>query len=1186
MTDVITLAGIAATLLKIVLRINDEAEAVDLIGHAQAAASLLSRLKRHEQDIPKPITNRIEKRLQTKLHGMYDRCVGQGIDVNSLEPVATEVAILLEEMAQQKSLLVTAARLPEEFPNILQSNAAHRRSNVEERLEPYFDDLVIAVAEEYAQLAPWSPYFQQQSFNAVFDKLDELIELGKTNIEITQSGVRDLKIGQTQILHAINTGMTRHSTQARTLFGKRPKVTRNFIVRKELETLYEHTINKSFPQTVLIGMRGSGKSQIASKLAEFCENNNWGLVAWLNASSKQNLKTDIIELAFSLDIPTGDNPPTDTIIQRCLDHLRSADADDRLIILDNVTRIDDLTDLIPSGEGLRVIATTTSSIGWAQQSWKHIEIGLFSDDEARNLLLETTSSSDHETAGIICELLGNLPLAIAQAAATAVNEDYSLQRYLARLSQYAYKDVLVPIPCDSYKEGVSKALLLTVESALTHLNQDQRKAAQEQLYTLAFLSQSGVPTRWLDPTLTDYTEAPSVNTTAADIQHRSLNALVKASVVQQSSDRKMTMLHRLQAQALREHWNPNQTQQALSEAANTLRRVNIDALPLNDTNGRREEVLQLIEQLRSIDSQGYSRDLLQSEHILSCLNHTLVHACNLHIADIAVSLRHTLNKIEDIGVHDRSKILVTRQNLAGAYKEAGRTELAIQINEEVLSERIELLGTEDRDTLLSRNNLAGTYESAGRLSEAIAMYRQLMSDYTLLFDADDPDTIRARNNLACALCAAGNLSEAIILHEENVATQTRILGSEDPDTLTSRNNLAGAYLSAGRLEDAIPAFELLFEEHIHIFGPDDPNTLTACNNLASAYRSAGRFSDAINLHEQLVSDCIRIFGTKHPDTLSARNSLACTYESAGRLHEAIDLFEQVAIERAQVLGNEHPNTLQTRNFLAGAYQSSGNLPKAIKLYEQVLNDRRRILGNNHPDTCGSQNNLATAYAEVGRLSESIRLLEELTSSCISSFDADYPNRLTVLSNLAANYNEAGRITEAIDLQKRLLDDYIRIFGEGHPETISAYTLLADCYESANNMGEAIEYFHRAFTLAFDTFYPDHPEVIETRNDLAKAYRKAGRSRDAIFHFEEVVNSRSRIFGPDDEDTLSSRTLLAIAHLDAGLAKEAHCLLESLVTDYSRILGDEDHGTKVARSLLTFSRSLIEQMHSIDSSGES
>ena len=136
MTDVITLASIAAALLKIVLRVNDEAEAADLIGHAQEAASFLSRLKRRESNIPKSITHRIEKQLQAKLEGMYDRCIGQGIDINSLEPVATEVAILLEEMAQQKSLLVTAARSPEEFPSILQSNAAHRRSKVEERLEP------------------------------------------------------------------------------------------------------------------------------------------------------------------------------------------------------------------------------------------------------------------------------------------------------------------------------------------------------------------------------------------------------------------------------------------------------------------------------------------------------------------------------------------------------------------------------------------------------------------------------------------------------------------------------------------------------------------------------------------------------------------------------------------------------------------------------------------------------------------------------------------------------------------------------------------------------------------------------------------------------------------------------------------------------------------------------------------
>lgn len=63
MTDVITLAGIAASLLKLLLRVNDESKAVELIANAQEAATLLGRLKRRELNIPQSITDRIEKQL-------------------------------------------------------------------------------------------------------------------------------------------------------------------------------------------------------------------------------------------------------------------------------------------------------------------------------------------------------------------------------------------------------------------------------------------------------------------------------------------------------------------------------------------------------------------------------------------------------------------------------------------------------------------------------------------------------------------------------------------------------------------------------------------------------------------------------------------------------------------------------------------------------------------------------------------------------------------------------------------------------------------------------------------------------------------------------------------------------------------------------------------------------------------
>ena len=481
MTDVITLAGIAAALLKIVLRVNDEAEAADLIGHAQEAASCLSRLKRHEQEIPKPITNRIEKRLQEKLHGMHDRCIGQGIDVNSLEPVATEVAILLEEMAQQKSLLVTAARSPEEFPNILQSNAAHRRSKIEENLEPYFDDLVIAVAEEYAQLAPWSPYYQQQSFNAVFDKLEDLIELGetnielgKTNIEITQKGVHDLKEGQSQIRRAIEELPLKHPTQTRIFFGKRPSIASNFVLREEASQLYTLAITETTPRTVLIGMCGSGKSQLAAFIAHTCETEKWKLVAWVDASSRRTIKRGLAQLGIRLGLELQHGHDEDAIVHLCLDTLRESNADNRILIFDNVRDIQDLTELVPEGPHLRVIATTTNAIGWRQQSWHQINVGMFTRSRARDYLLTTTGSDDSQSAELIANCLGDLPLALAQAAATASNEKWPLEEYLRRLNTYCSDYVVRPVPGDSYKEEVSLTIALALETALSTLESDSR----------------------------------------------------------------------------------------------------------------------------------------------------------------------------------------------------------------------------------------------------------------------------------------------------------------------------------------------------------------------------------------------------------------------------------------------------------------------------------------------------------------------------------------------------------------------------------------------------------------------------------------------------------------------------------------------------------------------------------------
>jgi hypothetical protein len=58
-------------------------------------------------------------------------------------------------------------------------------------------------------------------------------------------------------------------------------------------------------------------------------------------------------------------------------------------------------------------------------------------------------------------------------------------------------------------------------------------------------------------------------------------------------------------------------------------------------------------------------------------------------------------------------------------------------------------GADDHpDTLRSRNNLAMAYRAAGRTAEAIPLLARTVTDCVRVLGADHPDTLTTRNNLA------------------------------------------------------------------------------------------------------------------------------------------------------------------------------------------------------------------------------------------------------------------------------------------------------------------------------------------------------------------------------------------------------------------------------------------------------
>lgn len=917
-----TVIGVGTALTKLLLRTCDAADAADLVGDGQELLGTLLRTLRRTDESRGQIERRVSQTLANRIQAMQERCGSQSVDPDLLSGACTEVEIILDEIANDDGLLLSAVRSPDSFPEKLRDYAAGRRTNVESAAEPYFDELIEAVATQYAAFAPWSPRFQIEAFKSILSGIDEIQDKSHRSLQAHEMTHEMLDTVLSNLAE-----VTRHEDKPRRiLFGSRPDVATGsrFVARVEQDQLNELITDTTKQRTVLVGMRGCGKTQLAAALAKQCEDANWSLVAWVNAVSPESIKSALVELAKELKIDTSDQPTQDQVIARCLNYLRSSEALDRLIIFDNVEDINNLCGLVPTGDGLHVVATTTNSTGWDSQGWRTITVGVFDREKSINYLLNTTNSTDHKAADTLAHRLGDLPLALAQAATTAGNRGLALDHYLDRLDSFGSERVIRPVPGDYYADDVATALCMAIEDTLENLADPTRRPARRQLGALTLLAESGVPTRWLDPTIEqqDSQELQGAHRAEDEDAHDALTELVHRSVVQQSEDGSTTRLHRLQAQVLRESWTENEAAEAYESAAILLDKVDVDRFPRNATDSRRRETLALIEQLRVICEQPYSHQLLEHTQILSILNHALTQAYDLELYQDAITLSDTVRLLAGRFASNTEDLLTLYNNLAVVYQFAGYLDVAITLYEDNLKRSNDLHGAEHFETLYQYCNLLYAYRTAGRLDEAITQSIQL------------------------------------------IKVGTKVLGADHRLVLTLRNNLASCYKLAGQLDIAINEYQQVLDDHVRVLGSHDPNTLATRNNLASAYQSASRLNDAINLYTEVLAIGTSVLGEYHPNTLTWRYNLAYALQIAGRIDEAIPHFAKLLAGRTRILGGEHPDTLAAGNNLALAYAIGGDLPGAIKQWEMIYADSKRVLGEAHPLTATVHENLEAAKRKL------------------------------------------------------------------------------------------------------------------------------------------------------------------------------------------------------------------------------
>ena len=774
--------------------------AASLPGETLNAWRNLRRLQQERGGQENPLEASIKARLQKQVNDASERYKRTGTTQSALAGAVTEMEVALKELSGDDATVLEAVRFPDNFKTYLQRRAAGRRRNIEAAAEPFFDDLTRIVAEEFIRLAPGSRGFDIAALKQLLAGQEQLLA-GQEQLLERQAETHELLGTMATDIKEIHSAIpqSQPASPTRIRFGSRPRVSAGFVKREGQDELFDAIFTRAEPRTVLTGMRGSGKTQLAAAVAAKCEDEGWPMVAWINAASRKELIADLYELALRIGIDAPKDIPPETIIRRFLDQLHSADAADRLVVFDNVENLDDLRDLTPEGSGVRVIITTTRRLDWDSLGWSSMAVGVFDREQSIALLCQRTGDAHRDAADQIAEALGDLPVAVTQAAATAKWGHYSLSEYFIRLSTHSLESSISRLEGDDYPEAVGVALFMAYEQALEQINSKypwQERIAISLLDTLSLLAAPGVPTHWLLKLNKD-----------SDTVRDTLSFLKRSSIIQESTDGNKTIVHRLQGQVYRETYLSNQEKfnEARAHATTLLNEIDIDRL--ENFERQRQETRNLVEQIGTTTSQGHSHPLFSDPDFVALLATTIRNAADLGMPQLALTLTDSVTRAGDALGPDHPSTLASRNNLASAYRAAGRLDAAIALHEQNLEDRTHILGPHHPDTLASRNNLAGAYQDAGRLDAAIALHEQNLEDRTHILGAHHPHTLTTRNNLANAYRDTGRLDEAIPLYEQNLKDRTRLLGPHHPHTLISRDNLASAYRAAGRFDDADKLFE-------------------------------------------------------------------------------------------------------------------------------------------------------------------------------------------------------------------------------------------------------------------------------------------------------------------------------------------------------------------------------------------
>ncbi|MFF5830101.1 FxSxx-COOH system tetratricopeptide repeat protein [Streptomyces bacillaris] len=774
------------------------------------------------------------------------------------------------------------------------------------------------------------------------------------------------------------------------------------------------------PQT-LYGLGGVGKTQVALEYVHrFMA--DYDLVWWISSEQSDDVVASLAELAVRLGAQGGEDMAAAS--QEAVDLLRRGVPSDRwLLVFDNADDPETLRRHFPQGGSGHILVTSRNQ-SWSQHG-DALPVDVFLREESVEHLQRRAPGLSDEDADQVATAVGDLPLAVEQAAAWIAETATPIDTYLEQLARQAPQVLALNQPA-GYPEPVAATWNISIARL-----KERSPAAVRLLQLCAFFAPEPISANLLyskemiealkpyDSSLQEKLvlgrvireigrfALAKVDQVSNSIQvHRLVQAVIKAQLSEEEQREARHVVHRILAGARPDDDEPIDNPETWPRFATIWPHLGpSDARHCKEPETRRL----LIDRVRYLWKRGDVRTAWT----------------------LGEELRQTW--LEMLGERDLQYLYLCF-HLSNILRTRGRYVEAKELDEFTLHRQREVLGPEHPHTYMTTSSLAIDLGLLGDYERAIELATEAHEGFGQIFHDSHPRTLAAANNLALNLRSIGQYARAREIDQDVYDRRTEVLGAKHPYSLSSAMNLARDLREVGRYEDSVGLLSRTYESFKETLGRTYPTTLSAAKSLAVSLRRAGRLEDARRLTVATRARYKAKYTSANPDSLACDLNLAADLFAAGEAVEARDTAQEVVDQYMKVPGEKHPYTLAAQNNLGVYLSGTGEAERAEQILTLVVASMRERFGREHPNTLFCVMNLANATADRGDLPLVLETEQRLAVQLRQALGALHPETLAMISNMAATLDALGREEEAARVRAEVVGELSRQLGDEHPLT--------------------------------------------------------------------------------------------------------------------------------------------------------